>query len=347
MLARRVNDILEYASGFKILDDEVEQFFDGHDFVVGNLECPISKYAVKVKPTGFKATTMAMNQLAKFNLLTLANNHIFDCGKSGAIETKQHVLSNNILVTGLVDANDNKSFLSTIIKNKSFSFLACATDDCIDDQDRIEYPRIVEADNPEILVDIQNAKRSSNYVIVIVHGGDEMIPFPKPRLRRLCESFIDAGADVVLTHHPHVIGGVHCYNNKFIFYSLGDFIFDGDSYLRRRGLILSLSFDINEISYNFIPTKIKKNLSVGFTKNLIKSWVNFKWKKISYYLQNDNKYDSNYQIRYMLSFFIFQLDRLIFLIRYRGVLFALRFIKEKLHIMPYYVKKILVKENWR
>ena len=69
-----------------------------------------------------------------------------------------------------------------------------------------------------------------------------MIPYPEPSFRDLCKNYIDAGANVVITHHPHVLGCMEKYKTGHIFYSLGDFIFDGLSNFRRQGGILKLNF---------------------------------------------------------------------------------------------------------
>ena len=343
MLARRVGEKIESKLDFKILDDDLEQFLDEHDFVLGNLECPVSVHADKLKPTGFKANPKALQQLSFFTLFSVANNHIFDCGKQGANETRLFVLENNQLFTGLVNEVDKNIFFATTIKSKTFSFLSCAVEECILDPDINEYPKVLEAENPYILTQINNAKTISNYTIVLVHGGDEMIPYPKPKFRKLCESFIDSGADVVITHHPHVLGGVHNYKNKYIFYSLGDFVFDGESTLRRRGLILSISFNGNNISFQVLPTQVKKDLSVGLPNNKIKSSIVRKWDKVSKILQLENNYNSKYKRRYILSFFLFQTDRLLFILKNKGVIYFIRFMLRKINLLPFYFRKIMLK----
>lgn len=345
MLARRVGDKLEKKPDFKILGDKVEQFLVEHDFVVGNLECPISVLAEKLKPTGFKANPKALQQLSSFDLFSLANNHIFDCGKQGAVETRKYVLESNQQFTGLFNEANKNILYTTTIKSKSFSFISCAVGECINDLANKEYPKVLEAENPDILSRINSTKDISNYTIVLVHGGDEMIPYPKPKFRKLCESFIDSGADVVITHHPHVLGGVHHYKNKHIFYSLGDFVFDGESSLRRRGIILSISFNGNNISYQVLPTQIKKDLSVDLPNNKIKSLIVRKWVKVSNTLGTEEKYNSIYKRRYIQSLLLFQLDRMFYLLKNKGILYLLKFIIKKIELLPFYLNKIASKNT--
>lgn len=343
LLARRVDDTLENKPAFKILDEELEQFLVEHDFVVGNLECPVSNDANKLKSTGFKANPKNFHQLSSFSLFSLANNHIFDCGRQGATDTKKYILENDQRFTGIFNEADKNNFDTTTIKNKTFSFLSCAVDECINYPDNKEYPKILEAETLRVLSQIKKAKAISDYTVLLVHGGDEMIPFPKPKFRKLCESFIESGADVVITHHPHVLGGVHHHKNKYIFYSLGDFIFDGESYLRRRGLVVSIGFDENNISYQILPTQIKKDLSVGLPNDKIKLLIIRKWFKVSKILQLENKYNSKYKRRYILSLVSFQSDRLIFLLKNKGILCIIMFMLNKINLLPYYFRKIVSK----
>lgn len=345
MLDRRVGEKLGNKPGFKIVNNELDFFLNEHDFVVGNLECPVSNNAQKWKSTGFKANPISLLQLSSFDLFSLANNHIFDCGKKGAADTIQDILQNKQQFTGLVNQANKNAFYKTTVKNKTFSFLSCALYECIKDPDNKEYPRVLEAENTEVLSRIKKGKASSNYVIVLVHGGDEMISYPKPNLRNLCESYIDLGADVVITHHPHVLGGVHHYKNKYIFYSLGDFIFDGESYLRRRGLVVSINFDENNISHQVLPTQIKNDLSVGLPNKQVKSITELKWNKISNIIQKDKKYNSKYKRRYIYSLILFQFDRLSFLLKYKGIFYLLKFILKKVSLLPFYFKKVISKNT--
>lgn len=340
MFARNVEKTFKLNPNFELLSHEVIYLLQSHDFVVGNLECPVSINSIKSKPNSFKGPPDILNKLSFINLFTLANNHIFDCGKSGAIDTVEYTSQNNQHITGLYGLEGNNAFFKKKIQNKIFSFFSCAVEDCINDPNISEFPFVVKAEDMGLLKLIQEAKSYSNYIIVLVHGGDEMIPYPKPSFRKLCESYVDVGADVVITHHPHVIGGGQRYKNGYIFYSLGDFIFDGESYLRRRGLILSISFDDNKISHNIYPTQINKNLSVDFAGNKNKSLILKNWYRLNNILQKEINYNFYYRLRYMASLFSFQTDRLIYFYRHKGLIYIFLFISSKFIFIPFYLKKI-------
>ena len=73
---------------------------------------------------------------------------------------------------------------------------------------------------------VRQSKRESDIVVVCAHGGNELMPLPSAQRRQQLRRLIDAGADLVIGHHPHVPQGWEQYAGRYIFYSLGDFYFD-------------------------------------------------------------------------------------------------------------------------
>jgi poly-gamma-glutamate synthesis protein (capsule biosynthesis protein) len=90
-----------------------------------------------------------------------------------------------------------------------------------------EHPGVATVgDGSKVIEAIQSAKQKSDYVIVSFHWGTEYTFTAASYQRSLARKCVDAGADLVLGHHPHVIQGIEVYKNKLIAYSLGDFVFD-------------------------------------------------------------------------------------------------------------------------
>lgn len=345
MLARSIGEKLKKPQHSNILSDTVVNFLKGFDFVVGNLECPVSKDAMKIRSTGFKAHPESLHQIQSFDLFSLANNHVFDCDKKGATDTLDNLNRLNKKHTGLLNNDEETFFVKTKITNKTFAFFSCAVKPCIKDSQPDCYPKVIKAESQIVLEKIKEAKSTCDYIIMLVHGGNEMIPYPEPKFRSLCQSYIDSGADTVITHHPHVLGGVHHYNNKFIFYSLGDFIFDGESYLRRKGMILALNFNEDKVTYDFKATQINSNLMVTFADLDKKHEIEKKWNRISSVLKLDQDYNTKYKLRYIKSLIYFQLDRFYFLLKNKGFLYLVNFIFKKLSLLPFYLKKIISKNH--
>ena len=102
---------------------------------------------------------------------------------------------------------------------------------------------------------IKKARLNADYVLIIVHGGHELYPLPSKRMQETYRFFIDAGADAVVNHHQHCYSGYEVYENKPIFYGLGNFCFDHPEYRNSQwneGYLLVLDFN-NAVSYDIIP----------------------------------------------------------------------------------------------
>ncbi len=94
-----------------------------------------------------------------------------------------------------------------------------------------------------VLGEIKRYKRPDNIVIVVMHWGSELDTVPKPWQQAMGRKFIDAGADAVVGHHPHVVQGIERYRGNYIAYSLGNFAFGGNSLARNPDtFILQLRF---------------------------------------------------------------------------------------------------------
>jgi poly-gamma-glutamate synthesis protein (capsule biosynthesis protein) len=88
------------------------------------------------------------------------------------------------------------------------------------------HPGVAEAYSPDRAVaSIKEAKKNADIVVVMVHWGKERESMPVPHQKDLAYRFVDAGADLVIGSHPHVLQGFESYKNKWIAYSLGNFVF--------------------------------------------------------------------------------------------------------------------------
>jgi len=256
-------------------------------------------------------------------------------------------LSNcGILYGGLLEDESSPVALTVDILGKKFAFISCAVDYCIKDDQMYSFPKIISANWRSLPDILREVSLECDYTVVLVHGGNEMIPYPEPDFRILCQSFVDAGADVVISHHPHVLGGLHQYKGKYIFFSLGDFIFDGESGLRRNGLVLSLIFDDRNISYELHPTVINNNLTVELASYKLKTLIKKKWCNVSdVFLLDSVKYKKQYTYRYVGSFIYFQVDRLVFLLKHKNFSYIISFLLRKSLLVPFYFRRFFFSRN--
>ena len=104
---------------------------------------------------------------------------------------------------------------------------------------------------------IYEARKHSDYVIIIVHGGHEMYQLPSPRMKETYRFFVDTGADAVINHHQHCYSGYEVYKSKPIFYGLGNFLFDWEgkrNSIWNEGYMVNLLFSKQkELSFELIP----------------------------------------------------------------------------------------------
>lgn len=200
------------------------------DINIGNLEAPITRHGLEFtgKKFRFKASPNAAASLkrAGFSILTLANNHMMDFGAYGLDETLRHLDRENIhhAGAGVNLASARKPALVTV-RDKKIAFLAYSL--TLPEEFYAQADRAGTAPGfaPLYVEDIMKAKAFADYVVVSFHWGAEKSVTPKPYQILAAHRSIDAGADLVIGHHPHVLQGIELYKKGVIFYSLGNFAF--------------------------------------------------------------------------------------------------------------------------
>ncbi len=108
-----------------------------------------------------------------------------------------------------------------------------------------ENTTVLDGVSERVLGEIKRYKKPGNIVIVVMHWGSELDTVPRPWQQALGRKFVDAGADAVVGHHPHVVQGIEFYKGKYIAYSLGNFAFGGNSLARApETFVLQLRFHV-------------------------------------------------------------------------------------------------------
>ncbi len=162
------------------------------------------------------------------DLVTLANNHVLDYGKDALTDTFQTLDKAGIDYVGA--GNSLKRAAKPITKKingHKFGFLAASrVFPEVSWNVENSCPGVLSAYDPARLVSaVQDARSQCDFLCVYVHWGIERNTTPETYQRSMAHALIDAGADAVIGAHPHVLQGVEFYNEKPIFYSLGNFIF--------------------------------------------------------------------------------------------------------------------------
>ncbi len=226
------------------------------DITIANLESPLSRRgtAVKGKPAHliFEAPPEAIQSLttAGIDIVAMANNHMMDYGAPAMEDTLDTLDTAGILHAGggmnkadawrpaIIERNGKKiAFLSFTQRIPSY-FMPTAT-----------TPGIASGnDMRAVTAAIRAAKAQADYVIVSIHWGVEQSYDANAQQIRDGRAAVDAGADMVLSHHPHVMQAVEFYKGRLIAYSLGNFLFAYKTTEGRKSFILKASLGPNGVS---------------------------------------------------------------------------------------------------
>lgn len=235
--------------------------FDGADIAMVNLECPVTVRGERVeKPFTFRMHPRFLPalQLAGIDIVNIANNHIFDFGPVGLFDTIQYLDS---LEIGHVGAGRNEAEAHTAViktvRGKRVGFLgyygggeAPAANG--------RKPGVADRKLYYIKKDIARlrAKEHADYVIVNFHWGTEKAVSPDPGQVAFAHAIVDAGADAIVGHHPHVLQGIERYGRAVIAYSIGNLIFGGNSRSSYDTAILELRLGGTETGCALLPVRV-------------------------------------------------------------------------------------------
>ncbi|MFA6096517.1 MAG: CapA family protein [Candidatus Paceibacterota bacterium] len=262
MLSRSVEKTMIEKKNFKYPFIKTAELTSGADITFGNLETPIiSGRAVNPSEMVFRADPRSVVGLkyAGFDVLSLANNHIMNFGKRGLEETLKELDKAGIRHAGAGIGEDNIDQGAVVMaKGVKFSFLAFTYNTDIRKDPKGEEYGVSNMDKEKMQSAVKKAKEEADAVIVSMHAGTEYKTKSGAFQQDFAHSAIDAGADLVIGHHPHVVQEVEKYNGKYIIYSLGNFVFDQMwSNETRLGAIAEITFDGKEIkSVRFEAVKI-------------------------------------------------------------------------------------------
>ena len=214
-LGRYITSIARQKNDFSWSFSRVSQILQQNDLNLANLESPIINDCPEGK-TGtftFCGDSRFLPQLKqnKF-ILNLANNHMFNYGQDGFTQTKKFLSSQNI---GYVYShNSDSEFYQVDINGIKFGIMGF---------DLISNPQY---DQQKIISLIEKYNPQVDWLTVSIHWGNEYLPQAENWRVKLAHLMVDAGADIIHGHHPHVLQNDEVYKNKPIYYSLGNFIFD-------------------------------------------------------------------------------------------------------------------------
>jgi len=226
----------------------VADYLKSADLVFGNLETAL----LPGRESGlgemvFRADPKLAKVLYDFNfaVVSLANNHTMNFGRVGLGQTLQNLLAEGVDYAG-AGLSALEAYNPVVIHRNglTFAFLAYTDNDVVPFSyfGTATATGVAYMDIAKMQKAIKTARERADLVIVSMHAGNEYKSYPNIRQTNFARAAVDAGADLVIGHHPHVVQTAEQYKGKYIFYSLGNFIFDQRTEATKEGLALKVFF---------------------------------------------------------------------------------------------------------
>ena len=271
MVGRGVDTILlRGETGLSRIFSDTLPILQNSDLTIGNLEGAVTLTGAKVQKSynfRFSPTVLKPLKEAGFDYFCSTNNHVFDFGQKGFIDTVENLKKYNVGISGAgMNLNEALSPWERNVKNTTIRILSMA--DFPAERSRPQGPKesLVNQDKPgilwptdEILQRLDGIFTDTAFNIVMIHGGIEWHNQPSVRQAALYRKLIDIGVDMVVGSHPHVLQPIESYHGGLICYSLGNFVFPGmqETQYGEESVILRVGLCEGEIKYlDIIPVKI-------------------------------------------------------------------------------------------
>src|SRR3990172_952602 len=243
------------------------------DIFMVNLEHPVTTLVEKVeKKYNFKMNPAAIGTLKSggVSLVNCANNHVFDYGLQGIEETMRNLDSAGVKFVGI--GKDLRGARTPVIletKGRRIGFLGYYGGG--EDAGKATRPGFAPRFERYIIEDVRSLRKKADFVVVNFHWGTERAPEPVQWQVRLAHRVIEAGADLIVGHHPHVLQGIEQYQGKHIAYSLGNFVFGGNTQHTYETGVLKVTLG-DSVVVQLLPVTVKRwqpVLAVGAQKRKV------------------------------------------------------------------------------
>lgn len=250
--------------GYDFLFQGTDNLLKDNDLVVGNLEGPITDNQSVSMNSEFGARENYIftfdPQVAEvlknhnINLVNIGNNHILNFGSDGLEQTKKYL--DNSDVRYFCDSNNSKLRIANYeLQNLKIAFVC--------------YNQFESGEEEKTFNDIKIAKEKADLVVLYAHWGKEYETTILRNMEVLAHQFVDAGVDLIIGTHPHVIQKKEEYHGKRIYYSLGNFIFDqyfNPNAVKGLAVKVIITPDNRDISFQEYDLQLKNNGQTGLAK---------------------------------------------------------------------------------
>lgn len=271
--------------GCDFLFQKLNGLLDEADILIGNLEGILSSrcYSETLRLGGIPELADTLRDLG-FDIISLANNHVFDYGVDVLQETIKYCENAGLKICGLRSDSDDYYCEPVIIEKKTRkigvlaynwvglegmseigNYIATVSDGVVNytwnrnRQKDKQAQQLIGDKNRDVLSDIKKLKKVVDIVVLLPHWGYEWTIYPPYGVVLEARQFIDAGVDCIIGTHPHVPQGIELYKEKMVAYSLGNFLFDTTLSKYSFGMILDCTIDNNNFcKYDFCFSRSDK-----------------------------------------------------------------------------------------
>lgn len=246
---------------------------DDKDFWIGNFECVCASVSDKtgIASRQFIIPPDVCDNVRHLDLYGVANNHVMQHGAKAYNQMLDYIENRGVLYAGTrnkptnVFEHQTKKIAVTAFSLRPENFTKPP-----------QYWSMPEYN--EILEELAKYDYC-DYRIVYVHWGVEFINYPYCDQKQFAHFLVDVGADLVIGMHPHVLQGYEIYNGKYIFYSLGNCVFNMPWEPTRYSLLVNLDLESGKISYDYLhigndffpeyAENVPEKYSMGYLNTLI------------------------------------------------------------------------------
>jgi len=252
----------------QLLSASVRSFLSDCDHLIINVEGALSEGEKQVAPNGVAKLMHSMSpEVAGFfteigaDIWSIANNHIMDAGPAGMADTLRIANENNVKTIGAGMNIEEAAKPLYLPEAGGIGMFAVGYQRGCKKATEDVPGSLSWSDMDRIRANIAEIKKACRWCIVVAHGGEEFTSLPSPYTRQRYLDYLEMGADIVVSHHPHVPMNYETVGDKVIFYSLGNFIFDTDyqrsQFNTEKGIFVKIN--LSEDSFSFEPFGILIN----------------------------------------------------------------------------------------
>ncbi len=222
MFDRHIREKAQVKGNYNFIFEDLTQMLSGADVIIANLEGPVTNFPSRSVGSEIGSTNnyfftfdpkVLSETLSNWSfIVNLGNNHISNFGQEGLTQTYQYLENSMVPYFGYTLSDQERAtYLIKEINGISFGF--------------VNYNQFVTGGEERVFSDMAEVRNLAEVLVVYTHWGNEYVQ-ENQVIKDFAHQLVDAGADLIIGSHPHVVQGIEDYQSKRIYYSLGNFVFD-------------------------------------------------------------------------------------------------------------------------